>query len=140
MESINFCDSKDDIKRLEEIRLESFKARKAYDNIEDSLIYKKIMNGDYLVVGLSLENKLIGGCVISSSLKSLYIEYLFIDPKYQHEGYGTSIMQYVLRNKNAFEDYYHMKFTESMLEEKECEEFYKKLEYRNSGYLMKKKI
>ena len=79
----------------------------AYGIDETSLYFiNGLSSGNMLPVGIYEDDKLVGGAYVSKSLSSLYIESIFINPEYQHKGYGKVLLNYIFANKKIFEDYF----------------------------------
>ena len=124
-----------DILEIEMLRCEAFNIKEL---VKDSYYYKKIKDGDMVVVKCYLDDKLVGGVYVTNSYSSLFIDQIFIRPKYQRNGLhiGSRLLNYVLENKNIFEDYFNKKFSVSRLENRCQDEFYNYMGYKNENNLM----
>ena len=124
---------------MENIRME------VYGLSESSLFFiDSVTSGRMIPVGVFVDNKLIGGAYISKSLKSLYIENIFIKSEYQHKGYAKGLLKYIFDNKKLFEEYFNMEFLFSKLEPNSNDiiEFYKSVGFSepNDLNVMRKRI
>ena len=103
-----------------------------------------LQNGKMLAIEIILDDILIGGCYISRSHESLYIENLFIDEPYRGKGYAEKLLEYVLSNKAIFEEYFNIKFLYSKLEpnSNDMVNFYMKMGYSkpNDYNIMKRRV
>lgn len=117
----------------------------AYGIDETSLYFiNGLSSGNMLPVGIYEDDKLVGGAYVSKSLSSLYIESIFINPEYQHKGYGKVLLNYIFANKKIFEDYFKKEFLYSRLEPNshDITGFYESLGYSEPDdmNIMKKRI
>jgi len=96
-----------------------------------------INNNAILAYVCSLNEKIIGGAYVSDSLSSLYIEQLFVNPKYQSKGIGTALMNYVLNDVEYLENKFNHLILYSMLEDASHSNFYKNMGYRESNNVMR---
>ena len=115
-----------DFREIEHLRRKAFEITSMLDYFENNL-----KEGKMVAVGAYLDGKLIGGAYISSSMHSLYIEQLFVNKEYQHQGIGSNIVRYILNNKGYFEKYFNEKYIYSKTEPS-SDEALKMLE--NLGY------
>lgn len=128
---------------LEFIRLSSYGFTPTQEDYDQYYI-ENIINGKILVITCYNEEKLVGGCYISNSLDSIYIDYLFILPEYQKTGQklGRKLLQFVLDNKKIVEEYFDRKFTQSKLyaPNETNKDIYKKIGYEEEKFLLCKKL
>lgn len=100
------------VKEIEDLRRDSFNIK--FDN--RNFYEQQINNGKILPLGGYINDELVAGVYISASFQSLYIDQLFVKKEYQHNGYGTNILQFVLNNKYIFEDFFKTEFEFSKAE------------------------
>lgn len=137
----NITLSYDNIKLLETIRYNAYGFKDI--NIEMGFYMNKLNDKDYLVIGVLLDNKLVGACYIKNTYNSLYIDQLFILKEYQKSSLhlGSNLLKYILINKEIIEKYFKTKIFYSYLDNnKNTVGFYEKFGYRKVGSLMKKRI
>ena len=127
------------VSMLEDVRIKYFNMKEKTDYFKN-----RVDNKEVLPVAIYLDNKLIGGAYVSSSLSSLFIESIFVLEEYRRNGYAKGLIDYILSNNRVFEDYFKKKFDISRLEPcgEENIEFYKKIGYigPNEYNLMRKSI
>ena len=116
-----------------------------YKNIEptETYFYREIKNGKILLFGVCENNKLIAGCYVSNSYKTLFIEHLFVLKEYQNNEnhIGTNLMRYVLDNKEICENFFKMKFEFSYLDNRCSKSFCEALGYKeNRNNMMSRSI
>ncbi len=99
-------------KEIEDLRRDSFNIK--FDN--RNFYEQQINNGKILPLGGYINDELVVGAYISASFQSLYIDQLFVKKEYQHNGYGTNILQFILNNKYIFEDFFKTEFEFSKAE------------------------
>jgi GNAT superfamily N-acetyltransferase len=88
---------------LELLRLDAYQAEAL------SEYYQKLLYEKKLLVFIAKQNKeIIGGCYVSNSEYSLYLEQLFIKSTYQNQGIGTSLIYYILKHKQIVDDYFNI--------------------------------
>jgi len=128
---------------LEQLRYNAY----GFDNQElkngNPLHIKYLKEGKYLAFGSYLNDQLIGGCYISNSHNSLYIEELFISKQHQKTSLhlGTNLLLHILKNKDKVEEYFKTKLNYSYLEpRKNTETFYENLGYKETSNFFKKRI
>ena len=132
--------TKENIKLLEQIRYNAYQINISPINNNYTI---QLKNNQYIVFGCFLNEKLVGACYISNSYKSLYIEQLFILKEYQKSNHklGSNLLRFILKNKKIIEKYYNSKFNISYLDStKELTTFYQSLGYKESNFLMRKRI
>ena len=120
---------------LEKVRCEAYEV----DYYVSKTYLEEVKKGNILMAGTYLDDKLVAGVYISSSNNSLYIEQLFVDSKYQKHNLhiGSSLLKYILDNKEEIEIYFDKKFSYSKLDTgSNLESFYEKIGYHtNDNYL-----
>ncbi len=72
---------------------------------------QNILNGKVLTFGAFKEDELVEACYVSVSLKSLYIDQLFIRKNYQKCQISKELLEYALRKKNVIGEYYEIFLT-----------------------------
>lgn len=129
-----------DMEKLEQIRKESI----GVSMDQPSYYFEQLKNGSIIPIAALYNDNIVGGVYVSSSQETLYIEYIFVDEEYQNKGIGSSLIKYVLENKELFEDIFKNKFILSKLEPNSDKivNFYKNLGYSepNELNMMKKRI
>ena len=127
-------DEYDEIKELDEVRVKSYELSEQLD-----LFMNQIKDGKLIAIKVILDNKTIGGSYvyISPNTNSLYIDRIFILQEYRNNNYASKLLNYILSNKEFFEDYYNREVTCSMVEPSSNEliEFYKKNGYKGPNVL-----
>ena len=116
-----------------------------YKNIEptETYFYREIKNGKILPFGVYENNKLIAGCYVSNSYKTLFIEHLFVLKEHQNNEnhIGTNLLRYVLDNKEICENFFKMKFEFSYLDNRCSKLFCEALGYKeNRNDMMSRSI
>lgn len=135
----------DNIVLLETIRFKVFNINSTDFDLSRTYYAKEMLQGKYLVYGAYIDEKLIGACYVSNSWNSLYIEYLFVLPEYQHNvlHVGSSLMHYALEQKDFINNYYNTEFYQSYLDSaNKTSTFYEKFGYTkcNVPNFMKKTL
>lgn len=129
--------------KMEFIRLSSYGFTPTEEEY-DSYYIQDIINGRLLVITCYQDNKLVGGCYISATFNSLYIDYLFILPEYQETGLrlGRKLLQFILDNKHIVEEYFDTEFNQSKLyaPNEKTKNIYKKMGYKQENDLLCKKL
>ena len=97
-------DEYDEIKELDEVRVKSYELSEQLD-----LFMNQIKDGKLIAIKVILDNKTIGGSYvyISPNTNSLYIDRIFILQEYRNNNYASKLLNYILSNKEFFEDYYN---------------------------------
>lgn len=140
---VKIAKDKNTIRNLEYIRENAFGMKhKNKEELENNYFYKNIENGKMVLFYIIDNDQIVGGCIVSNTLNSLYIEKLFINPAYQNKGYGLNLLKYILEHKNILEEYYHTKFSVARLEPLNgLNKYYSKLGFKESSLdTMKKHI
>ena len=110
----------------------------------DPYYIEDITNGRILVITCYYQDKLVGGCYVSNTLNSLYIDYLFILPEYQEKGLnlGRKLLLLILEKKQLVEEYFDTEFTQSKLyaPNEKTKHIYKKIGYTEQSELLCKKL
>lgn len=127
----------------EQLRLKSYGINPSPKDFDEYYI-ENICNGTIIAIICYQDNKPIGGCYISDTFNSIYIDYLFVLPEYQNKGLhiGRSILQYIFDNKNIVEEYYNKEFTQSKLyaTSPKSKALYKKIGYKEQQELLCKEL
>lgn len=76
-----------------------------------------IKEGNMLVFTCEIEGEIVAACYVSNTCDSLYIEHLFVLPKYQGRGLqlGRNLLQFIFDNKKLVEEYFNQQFDNSQL-------------------------
>ncbi len=108
--------NRDNAERIEIMRAEVY-GTKDYFNPKFSFFANEITLGKILVFVCEVDGEEVAACYASKSFNTLYIDYLFVLPKYQNSGLkiGRSLLQFVLDNKHLVEEYFDTNFVFSML-------------------------
>ena len=127
------------IDELEKIRGEAFHL------IPNSFYKNQIQKDKILAIACFYKEELIAGIYLSSSMKSLFIEAIFVKEKYQnnHLHIGHSLLKYTLEHKFIAEEFFKEKFTTCRLESRGRDTFYKYLGFQEENNIletMKKRI
>lgn len=132
--------NEENIEKLELARFDAYGMKTDNFDIKNTFYANELRSKEFLAFGTYLEDELVGGCYISDSRNSLFIEQLFIKRKYQRLKLGTILLNYILENKEMIEKYYQQEFNVCCFENrKELDEFYKSLGYRRVGQMVMKK-
>lgn len=130
------------IKQLETARYEAYDMKNLEIPCTDSFYARELKTGKYMVYGAYLEEELIGACYITNCL-NLYIEQLYIKPKYRSLKIGKQLLLHVLQSKNEIENYFNEKYDYSYLSTRsdELNNYFEKLGYKNvNDIYMKKRL
>ena len=111
-------------------------------DLKNTFSANQLRNKKYLAFGAYLEDKLVGGCYVSNSRNSLYIEELFVRKDAKQIEVGTNLLKYVLKRKSFIEKHYQQEFSTSCLENREeLNGIYQSLGYRKiSPIVMSKRF
>lgn len=133
--------SEQNILALEKLRFEVYDYKNL--NPDKTYFYREMINGNILPFAAYENGLLIGGCYVSKTFETLFIDQLFIAKDYQNtpEHIGTNLLKYVLANKELCEDFFNTKFNFSYLDSSCSKSFYKNLGYKeNNNEMMSKRI
>lgn len=133
--------TKTNLLKLEKIRLNAYNINTKDLSPKETFYYQKLKEKKYLIYTCYLNNKLVGGCYISNSNNSLYIEQLFISKNQQNSKYhlGKNLLKYILTQKKEIEKYFNQTFNYSTLDSlPKATTLYKSLGYKQKNNLMKK--
>ena len=122
---------------LNEVALYTKKLVKAFDlerdyeiYLDDNIFY--YAHGyNFLVARHTLENEIIGGICLESKPKyrnEIFIEHIFVDEEYRNQGVATSLLEYIVQNK---ENMFKMNKIDLYLF---CEEYVKQFYLKNKFY------
>lgn len=132
--------NEENIEKLELARFDAYGMKTDEFDIKNTFYANELRNKKFLAFGTYLEDELIGGCYVSNSRNSLFIEQLFIKRKYQRLKLGTLLLTYILENKEMIEKYYQREFNACCLENrKELDKFYESLGYKRINQMVMKK-
>ena len=133
--------SEQNILALEKLRFEVYDYKNL--NPDKTYFYREMINGNILPFAAYENGLLIGGCYVSKTFETLFIDQLFIAKDYQNtiEHIGTNLLKYVLANKELCEDFFNTKFNFSYLDSSCSKSFYENLGYKeNKNEMMSKRI
>ena len=114
-------------------------------NYEECNFYiNRIKKDEICVLACFIENDLAAGMYISNYLNSLYVEKLFVKESFRKQGIASNMINYVINNKEYFENFFNQKIDYSRLEPNSnlTIDIYRKLGYRGPDNLniMKRRI
>ena len=133
--------SEQNILSLEKLRFEVYDYKNL--NPDKTYFFFFLINGNILPFAAYENGLLIGGCYVSKTFETLFIDQLFIAKDYQDtpEHIGTNLLKYVLANKKLCEDFFNTKFNFSYLDNSCSKSFYENLGYKeNNNEMMSKRI
>lgn len=132
----------ENIEKLELARFDAYDMKTDDFDLKNTFSANQLRNKKYLAFGAYLEDELVGGCYVSNSRNSLYIEELFVRKDAQQIEVGTNLLKYVLKRKSFIEKYYQQEFSTSCLENREeSNSIYQSLGYRKiSPIVMSKRF
>ena len=130
--------TKENILNLEKLRYNAYSFFAPFLDETQSYYFKKIMEEKILAIGAFLNSSLVAGCYISNSHNSLYIEQIFVKKEFQNHKelrIGSSLMKYVLKNKENIEIFFHENFNYAKVEpaSNSLVEYYEKLGFHESN-------
>ena len=139
---IRVMDTNEDILNLERLRLKSTRSSRLIHTPTQTLYGQKLVDGEFLGLGLEKEEQLLAGCILSGASDELYIEWIFTDPEQRKKGYASKLLKYLENNLDIFNEYYNRDFQGIKLESYiGVEGFYIKNGYtRNKNDFMVKKL
>lgn len=130
----------ENIEKLELARFDAYGMKTDDFDLKNTFSANQLRNKKYLAFGAYLEDKLVGGCYVSNSRNSLYIEELFVRKDASQIEVGTNLLKYVLKRKSFIEKYYCQEFNISCLENREeLNGIYQSLGYRKISQIVMSK-
>lgn len=130
----------ENIEKLELARFDAYGMKRDDFDLKNTFSANQLRNKKYLAFGAYLEDKLVGGCYVSNSRNSLYIEELFVRKDAKQIEVGTNLLKYVLKRKSFIEKYYRQEFNTSCLENREeLNGIYQSLGYRKISQIVMSK-
>ena len=136
----NLIITDENIEKLELARFDAYGMKTDDFDLKNTFSANQLRNKKYLAFGAYLEDKLVGGCYVSSSRNSLYIEELFVRKDAKQIEVGTNLLKYVLKRKPFIEKYYRQEFNTSCLENREeLNGIYQSLGYRKISQIVMSK-
>ena len=130
----------ENIEKLELARFDAYGMKTDDFDLKSTFSANQLRNKKYLAFGAYLEDELVGGCYVSNSRNSLYIEELFVRKDTKQIEVGTDLLKYVLKRKSFIEKYYHQEFNTSCLENREeLNGIYQSLGYRKISQIVMSK-
>ena len=130
----------ENIEKLELARFDAYGMKRDDFDLKNTFSADQLRNKKYLAFGAYLEDKLVGGCYVSNSRNSLYIEELFVRKDAKQIEVGTNLLKYVLKRKSFIEKYYRQEFNTSCLENREeLNGIYQSLGYRKISQIVMSK-
>ena len=129
---IKIVDTEEEVLKLEQLRSKCMRSPRIIDNPRKTIYGEKILNKEFIGLSLEEDNKLIGGCIVSTHFNHLYIEWLFTDFEYRKKGNASKLLNYIESNIEFFKKYYSIDSNKILLEPYiAVEDFYKKNGYKN---------
>lgn len=130
--------TKENILELERLRYSAYSFFDPTLNETNSYYFKKIWEGKMIACGAFLNSSLVAGCYISNSHHSLYIEQIFVKKEFQNHKdlrIGSTLIEYVLKNKEWIENFFHESFSYAKVEpaSNSLIEYYGKLGFKESN-------
>ena len=109
----------ENIKMVEKMRTKEVSIPTIERRLTESYEAWQIKEGNYLVFGLYIQEKIFAVCYVGKTTKNkLFIESLFIKSSCQKLGLHLKIrkilLQYILENKNLVEEYFACQFEEAI--------------------------
>ena len=130
----------ENIEKLELARFDAYGMKTDDFDLKNTFSANQLRNKKYLAFGAYLEDKLVGGCYVSNSRNSLYIEELFVRKDAKQIEVGTNLLKYVLKRKSFIEKDYQQEFSTSCLENREeLNGIYQSLGYRKISQIVMSK-
>lgn len=130
----------ENIEKLELARFDAYGMKTDDFDLKNTFSANQLRNKKYLAFGAYLEDELVGGCYVSNSRNSLYIEELFVRKDAKQIEVGTNLLKYVLKRKSFIEKHYQQEFSTSCLENREeLNGIYQSLGYRKISQIVMSK-
>ena len=144
MTELKFSPLPFDIETINEIENVRYHAYGIENPPENSFYKIQLLERKYIAWGAYQNDQLIGGCSVSNSYQSRFIEQLFVLKNYQNSDLhiGTKLLQYVLEHKSWIEQHFNTKFNYSYLESRNPNSMlYQNLGYHSGdSYISKKRL
>ena len=130
----------EEINKVEELRKDSY----GFQDSNNAFYLESLKNKTMIAVAAYEDNKMVAASYISGYLDSLYIENIFTRKEYRGMKKATNLIDYIITNKEVFENFFNKKFVKSKLEPNSLDiiHMYQKLGYSepNSFNVMSKRI
>ncbi len=140
MYKLKLASTDKEILEFENLRSQVFDKGKTIDSIKDATYAKYIKSGDALAFRCLKEEKLVGGLLILLDDDNINIHRLFVDKKERGQGAGSFMLDYVIKHKEFFEDYYATDINGIIIEPLDTSiDYYFDKGFDYSGYQMFKK-
>lgn len=124
------------VNKFELLRLDAYSKIVSLENINKTYEIMISMKR-FLVVGLYLDDCLVGGCYVSGLKDYLFIEQLFIKKEFQNSGLklGRYLLQSILCDKNKLLEFFNKEFSEVKLfkYDDKSDVLYKKIGFIKDG-------
>ncbi len=102
----------DDIKKVEELRIYSY----GFNDNTNTFYTDALKSRKMLALGAYINDELVGAAYLSGYLNALYIENVFVKCEYRNKKVATDLINYIIMNKDIFENFFGKKFMKSMIE------------------------
>lgn len=132
-------------KSYELLRMKAYKKEKLEESISNNY-FIKLMLGKMMIVGLYLDNVLVGGLYLSLNRDYLFVDQLFIDCKYHNSGLrlGRYLLNNTIINKDMIINYFNKDYNSVKLigYDDKSKSIYKSIgfDYENNGIMLVKRI
>lgn len=130
-----------EIEDYTKVMLEAFDLEYNYDMYLDNNIYNYTSGHKFLTAKLVRENVIIGGICLEGKPKyrnEIFIEHIFVDEKYRNQNVATSLLEYIIENKN--EIFKMNKINLYLFCENHVREFYLKNRFYETNIVMNKNL
>ena len=102
----------DDMKKVEELRIYSY----GFNDNTNTFYSDALESRKMLALGAYINDELVGAAYLSGYLNALYIENVFVKCEYRNKKIATDLINYIITNKDIFENFFGKKFMKSMIE------------------------
>lgn len=99
---------------------------------EDNYFIIRCLDKRELAYAIYRNDIMIAGIYITNRDNSIYIDYLFVDKKYQRCCLGTELLNYILSKRKEIEQFFNRSFYKSMLlaKNEDAKKLYLKMGYK----------
>ena len=106
MYQLKLATTQEEILQFESMREQVFNKGKKLTSLMQASYADAITSGDMLAFQCFKEEELVGGMLLRLQGKDIKLSRLFVDSKERGQGAGSFMMDYVMKHKSFFEDYY----------------------------------